>query len=280
MTNFTTQAAVLHPPLSKSASSFTLNTLGVAGFFGGDSAVNGMATANLVPLRRWVGWYNTPGSYEIAKKFGPLAKWKVCAGLFPGGEHDPARLFGIHGKEGPTFIAVHSGSNFPRTGHLAYLIMKEAQGTEVKSIHDFGGDSRRKTTYPSVTVVNLTRIAIPPDAMQPLFDSSLTYSAYLAFVPVLVSLAGCVLCGLLADWFCLASIALGVVANGSACFLIGSGELKFAHHLPVGETPPGDGVLKGDSDLVVLIGEEGTVNTFMRGRFHLQYRDNRGEPRG
>ncbi|EJF62003.1 hypothetical protein DICSQDRAFT_26701, partial [Dichomitus squalens LYAD-421 SS1] len=70
-------------PLPTSSSGFTLNALGVAGFFGGDSAVNGMATANLVPYRRWFGWYNTPGSYEIAKKFGPLADWAMSDGLFP-----------------------------------------------------------------------------------------------------------------------------------------------------------------------------------------------------
>ena len=98
---------VLQAPLS--SSSFTLDSSGVAGFFGGDSAVSGMATVNLIPNRRWGGWYNTPGSYEIAKQFGQLANSRFWDGLFPGGKHDPAELFGLDGKSGPAFLAVRSG---------------------------------------------------------------------------------------------------------------------------------------------------------------------------
>ena len=75
--------SVFPPPLSNAA--FTLDSSGVAGFFGGDSSVAGMATANLIPGRRWVGWFNTPGSYEIAKQYGPPAQLKMCDGLFPQG---------------------------------------------------------------------------------------------------------------------------------------------------------------------------------------------------
>ncbi|TBU24888.1 hypothetical protein BD311DRAFT_855495 [Dichomitus squalens] len=209
----TLRDVVLTTALSKPSSGFTLNPLGVAGFFGGDSAVRGMATANLIRNRRWFGWYNTPGSYQIAQKFGPLGRWKLCDGFFPGGEHHPARLFGLEGKEGAQFLAVHSGSNFARTGHLAYLHQEEGVW------------------------------------------------------------AGSVLCALVADWFCFASIALGILANGLACFVIGSGNLTFAHHKPAGKAPPGDGVLMGESDVVVLIGKEGAVNTFTRGHFQVEYRN-------
>ncbi|TBU27453.1 hypothetical protein BD311DRAFT_760447 [Dichomitus squalens] len=255
-------------PLPTSSSGFTLNALGVAGFFGGDSAVNGMATANLVPYRRWFGWYNTPGSYEIAKKFGPLADWAMSDGLFPGGEHDPTKLFGIHGKEGPPFIAVHSGSNFPHTQHPAYLMMKKTRSLPPTRHTNIDG---RRTIRTTVTIVNLRHV--PNVTERPLLPFSWDYSALLALVPIIVSVLGCAGCIFVADWFCLASIALGIVANGLSCFVIGSGNLTFEHHEPAEKAPPGDGVLKGDSDVVLLIGREGAINAFVRGRFTLQFRE-------
>ncbi|KAM5539202.1 hypothetical protein V8D89_007075 [Ganoderma adspersum] len=59
--------SVISEPLTNAG--FDLDSSGVAGFFGGESAVSGMATVNLIPNRRWGGWYNSPGSYEIAKHF-------------------------------------------------------------------------------------------------------------------------------------------------------------------------------------------------------------------
>ena len=75
---------------------FSLNSLGVAGFFGGDIAVNGMATVIFFIGRRFVGLYNAPGSLEVAKRYGQLASSRVYRGLFPGGDTtDPAQLFGL-----------------------------------------------------------------------------------------------------------------------------------------------------------------------------------------
>ena len=261
--------AVFKTALSKPSSGFSLNPLGVAGFFGGDSAVHGMATVNLIWGRRWFGWYNTPGSYEIAKKFGPLARWTLCDGFFPGGEHDPARLFGFEGKEGPRFVAVHSGSNFSHTGHLAYLIMKKARQMAACECTRVG---KRRTASTTVTIVRLPHV--PEASEQPSLNSSLGVSAFYALAPILVSIGGCVVCALVADWYCFASILLGILANGLACFVIGSGNLTFVHHKPADEAPRGDGVLIGDSEIVILIGHEGAVNTFMRGHFQLQYTGN------
>ncbi|TBU28369.1 hypothetical protein BD311DRAFT_611591, partial [Dichomitus squalens] len=214
--------------------------------------------------------YNTPGSYEIAKQYGPLANSKLCDGLWPGGERDPTRLFGIDGKDGPQFIAVHSGSNFSRTGHLGYLIVNKARRLRPTS-HPVRVKGQRRTTNPSVTIVNLQRVP-EGEIEHPQLPSQWSHSVYFALFPTLVSVIGCVVCALVADWFCFASIALGIVANGSACYVIGSGKLTFKHHSPAKGAPPGDGVLKGDTEVVVLIGNEGAVSAFTRGRFLLQYR--------
>ena len=125
--------AVLPNPIPQdvsSKSSFALDSSGVAGFFGGDSAVLAMASVNLIPNRRWVGWYNTPGSYEIAKLFGQLADSPFWDALFPGGNHNPAILFELDGKVGPEFIASYSGTTYTQTGHLAYLLTRKAKSMD------------------------------------------------------------------------------------------------------------------------------------------------------
>ncbi|PIL26460.1 hypothetical protein GSI_12218 [Ganoderma sinense ZZ0214-1] len=252
-------------PLPLSNSAFSLDSSGVAGFFGGDSSVAGMATVNLIPGRRWGGWYNTPGSYEIAKQYGPLGDLKVYHGFFPEGEKNPAKLFKLDGQDGPQFVAVHSGTSFARTGHLADLIMQKAEETPVRGDRRFDG---REGTKPSVTVINLPDSYIGPSYHPDLPPSS---KAWFSLIPILVSVGACVLCALVADWFCFASIAVGIVAHGLACYVIGSGRLTFQHPKPALNAPPGDGVLKAENALVVLVGPESAVNAFTRGHFRLQY---------
>ncbi|PIL26557.1 hypothetical protein GSI_12315 [Ganoderma sinense ZZ0214-1] len=87
---------VFEPPISKTQ--FTLDSSGVAGFFGGESAVRATATVNLVPQRRWCGWYNASGSYDVAKQYGLLAMSDTVDGLFPGGQRDPAKILMVDGQ--------------------------------------------------------------------------------------------------------------------------------------------------------------------------------------
>ena len=258
---------VLDQPSSLEQASFTLDSSGVAGFFGGDGAVAGMATVNLFKYRRWGGWYNTPGSYEIAKQYGQLANSRFWDGLFPGGKHDPAHLFGLDGKPGPEFLAARSGSSFSRTGHLAYLMARKAQ-----RLHGMRLDSGRTTTPASVTIIDLDHT--PPERIQP----SLRWSGtgLLAIIPIAASVGACIMCALLWDWFSFASIALGILASGAACFVLGSGKLMFKHHVPAKGAPAGDGILKADEGVVVLRGQEGAVNSLTRGRFFLRYQPRQG----
>ncbi|EJF58592.1 hypothetical protein DICSQDRAFT_90406 [Dichomitus squalens LYAD-421 SS1] len=259
---FNDDSGVLHQPQSLNKSSFTLDSSGVAGFFGGDTAVSGMATVNLFKYRRWGGWYNTPGSYEIAKQYGQLANSRLWDGLFPGGTHDPSQLFGLDGKAGPDFLAARSGSSFTHTGHLAYLLTRKAG--RMRGVRD---DAGRTTTPASVTVVDLHHV--PEERVEPPLRWS--GSGLLAIIPIAASFTACVICALTWDWFCFASIALGIIASGSACFVLGSGKLTFKHHNPAKGAPPGDGILKGGGGVVVLRGQEGAVNSVTRGRYFLRY---------
>ncbi|RPD72416.1 hypothetical protein L226DRAFT_537218 [Lentinus tigrinus ALCF2SS1-7] len=258
-------ATVLQAPLSSSP--FTLDSSGVAGFFGGDGAVSGMATVHLFACRRWGGWYNTPGAYEIAKQYGQLANSRLWDGLFPGGKREPAELFGLDGQPGPTFLAARSGSSIPRTGHLAYLIARLARDLEgARKV------SGRRTTPADVTVIDLPYA--PPETVEP--PKLRSRYGLLAIIPIAASVATCVMCALVGDWWCFSSIALGILASGIACLVIGSGTLTFNHPKPAKGAPRGDGILVNEDGVIVLRGDEAAVNSLTRGRFTLEYG---GQPR-
>ena len=61
---------IISLPLSHT--SFTFDSFGVAGFFGGDSSISAMSSVTLIAERRWLGWYNAPGSLEVAKQYAQL----------------------------------------------------------------------------------------------------------------------------------------------------------------------------------------------------------------
>jgi hypothetical protein len=100
------------PPLPAplEGTKFQLNASGIAGFFGGEEAVSAMSTVHIYKGRRWLGWYNSPGSYNVAKRYGRLARAPIWAALFPGFYVDPVTLFGMSGTTGPQFVATHSGN--------------------------------------------------------------------------------------------------------------------------------------------------------------------------
>ncbi|KAI9061160.1 hypothetical protein FKP32DRAFT_1594838 [Trametes sanguinea] len=260
-----TQPAI-QPPFQNS--SFTLDSSGVAGFFGGDGAVQGMATVHLFEGRRWFGWYNTPGSYEIAKQYGQLANSRFWDGLFPGPNRDPAQLFGLDGQAGPPFLAAHSGSYIQRSGHLAHLITRRVQSRPVETCVR----SRRRSGVSDYTVATIDlRGEGPPLEMIPPRRKS--HLPWIALVPITASVAACILSGLVADWWCCVSIAFGILASGVACFVIGSGQLTFRHPEPAKGAPPGDGVFldDGSGGVIVLRGHEGAVNALTRGRYYLNF---------
>ncbi|KAG2752476.1 hypothetical protein P692DRAFT_20951938 [Suillus brevipes Sb2] len=242
-------------------SKFTLDASGVAGFFGGDEAVSAMATVHVYQGRKWLGWYNSPGSYLIAKRFGQLANSRFWDGLFPGVNTDPATLFELDVWKGPKFKGVESGSTIPEAGHLASLLVKECQmerGIDVPG---------RKTQPVGVTIVDLHHV---PDAT--MTPKQLTkYTSAFAFIPMSVSAGTCIACAFFEDWYSFSMILLGMVASGISCFVIGSGKFTFCHPIPSPGAPRGDGLLLTDNNVIVLLGEEGAVNSITRGRFSLNF---------
>ncbi|KAI0781257.1 hypothetical protein BD413DRAFT_463250 [Trametes elegans] len=249
---------------SSGTNSFSLDISGVAGFFGGDASVSAMATVHIYEGRKWLGWYNQPGSYEIARRYGQLSRSRLWDALYPGVNVDPAVLFEFDGTEGPKFTAVHSGTVLAKTGHVAKIFMDGCKDMDIAENPHYGG---RRTKAGFVTIAHLNRV--PPANESPRQDRDFT--SVLAGVPILASIGACVLCGIIHDWYSFACILLGIFSSGVSCYVIGTGTLAFLHPEPADGVPPGDGVLDGGDDLVVLKGAEGAVNAVTRGSFSLEY---------
>ncbi|KAH7916215.1 hypothetical protein BJ138DRAFT_1075497 [Hygrophoropsis aurantiaca] len=240
-------------------SQFSLDASGIAGVFGGDEAISAMATVHLFRGRRWWGWYNSPGSYVVGKRFGQLANSRFWDGLFPGPNVDPAIMFELDGKVGPKYVGAQSGTIIKHTTHLAYLLSERCR--ELPTERFAGG---RVTRPQKVTVVELGDIA--HDKPLPTMSANATL---LACIPTFASAATCIACALGGDWYCFSMILLGIVSSGLSCLVIGSGVLRVETvKEPATYVPPGDGILFGD-ELIILKGREGSVNFITKGRFVL-----------
>ncbi|KAF9226882.1 hypothetical protein BS17DRAFT_806895 [Gyrodon lividus] len=249
------------PPLRNPLASakFTLDVSGVAGFFGGESAISAMSTIHLYHHRRWLGWYNSPGSYQIATRFGQLAKSPFWDGLFPGPNESPAVSFGLDGKSGPTYIGVLSGTKM-QAGHLGYLTI---QKIKEMSAHKVEG---RETTPGYVALLELGDVDYKTPVPREHFRHALC-----ALLPITASVVTCLTSGMIGDWYCFSMILLGIISSGVANFVIGSGELMLkTNQTPASGAPPGNGILTIGDTAVVVRGEEKDVNAITKGAFELQ----------
>ncbi|KAH9946395.1 uncharacterized protein BXZ73DRAFT_37284 [Epithele typhae] len=257
------------PAIPLADTNLNLDISGVAGFFGGDVAVSAMATVHVYPGRKWLGWYNTPGSYEIAKRFGILGKTRFWDGLYPGVNVDPAELFELDGAKGPKYRALRSGTVMKSTGHLAYLFARECKDISRKEWSPPKG--ARKTSPVNVTIADLEHT--PPETCHPRMSkgSTITATSLVALIPILACIATAIPCAIFKDWTCFSMIVFGMLVNGVSCFIIGSGVLTFTHPLPAEGAPPADGILEDGEQIIILRGAEGAVNPITRGRFTLKY---------
>ncbi|KAI6030095.1 hypothetical protein EDC04DRAFT_109559 [Pisolithus marmoratus] len=260
---------LLADPSPLANSKFVLNGTSVAGLLGGDEAMSTIALAQIYNRRRWLGWYNTPGSYVIGKRFRRLAHSIVSdshvnPGSGTGSEMhiDPALLLQHDGwSKGPVFKAIYSGTTMLETGPLASLLMK-------KCIKDLGTVVNGRPTQPvNVTIVELEQK--PSLRLQMKFHPS---PPTCAIIPIAISLITCAMCGLYGEWYAFSMILLGILARGLTCVFIGSGELVFDHPKPADGSPPGDGILGCEGELVLLKGKEDVVNAVTRGRFFFSFR--------
>ncbi|KAG5219939.1 hypothetical protein IMY05_C4715000300 [Salix suchowensis] len=142
-------------PLSES--DFNLDVGGIVGFLGGEEAISAMESMPFYKYRKWLGWYNSPGSYTIAKHFGKLPVSRFWDGIYPGANDDPATLLGLDGKRGPKFRGVVSGTALGHTGHVAQAFTQYCR-SEVKAVPSMLSEARkegqRTTTTTNVTIAD------------------------------------------------------------------------------------------------------------------------------
>ncbi|KAI0359072.1 hypothetical protein OH77DRAFT_1420620 [Trametes cingulata] len=249
------------------ASTFNLDISGVAGFFAGDVTASAMVTIHTHQGRRRLGWYNSPGSYEIAKRYGQLARSRFWDGLYPGTHVDPTILLGFDGVKGPRYRAAHADASVFRTGHLAHLFMQECRDIPWTEIRRIDGPRIIRRTY--ATIVDLHHQPEPEERPHLLQDST----SPLASIPIIASLSTCIACLVYEDWYCFSMILLGIVSSGVSYFVIGAATFTFNHPRHAYGAGRGDGVMafEVDDEVVVLRGREGAVTPITRGRFSLRF---------
>ncbi|KAH9911179.1 uncharacterized protein BXZ73DRAFT_93473 [Epithele typhae] len=191
-----------------------------------------MLAVHVYEGRKWLGWYNTPGSYEIAKRCGQLSRSRFWDGLYPGPNLTPAR--------GSRYRCVQSGTIMVKTGHIASIFQQHCDQLKPQ---EWGAEAFRITS--KTTLV--------------------------AIIPIFASVVTCVACALHEDWICFAMILAGILANGLSCYWIGSGTLTFTRPEPAGGALPVHGILNDGEQIIILKGPEGAVNVVTRGAFSLDY---------
>ena len=272
---FNSHSTIMHSlPLDKPPR-VSFDMAGVAGLLGGDDALSAMATVHVYGGRRWLGWYNTPGSFQIAKQLSSFAKSAFFHNIFndklspkpiSGGirvHMDPTTLLELGSCKGPKFRAAHSGTVMEETGYLAALFMKECAAWESEGKVVPG----RRTQPVGITIADLGRA--PASEMHPARSSASTL--LFASAPIAISIGTCVLCAICGDCYASFLILVGIIASGVSCFVLGSADFVFTHPEPAKGSPAGDGILSSDKDIVLLKGTEGAVNSITRGRFDLRF---------
>ncbi|KAF8555636.1 hypothetical protein OG21DRAFT_1460662 [Imleria badia] len=262
--------SVITPPLQlDKPPHFSLDVSGVAGLLGGDDAVSAMAAVHVYGGRRWLGWYNTPGSFQIAKRLSSFAKSVSLRGniskpfFSKSVDTDPTALFGTVDCKGPKFRAAHSGTVMQETSHVATLFMKECAAWDSEGNVVPG----RRTQPVGITIADLGQA--PASEMRPARSSAFTL--LFASIPIAVSIGTCALCAVCGDWYASSLILVGIVASGISCLVLGSADFVFTHPEPAKGSPAGDGILGSDKDIVLLRGTEGAVNSITRGSFSLRF---------
>lgn len=264
--------------LDKFKARYSLDVSGVAGLFGSELVIAAMSSIPFCTTRRWLGWHNTPGSYDVARRYGVLARASVWDGLFPGENVEPSEVFqGIIHKNGPACYGVRPGIKREKTGHLGYLLMQECYRNpmrdpmrETRRIESKG---RRRATVVGVTVVELSDLVGKlPVALQPVSE---WYTA-LAIIPIMVTILACIMCALVNDWVCLALIAFGALAHGLSCLLMGLGRVevttdtKEEEENEENEGMHGSRILDDGSHIIILLGKNRAIKTITHGGFSFE----------
>lgn len=251
-------------PLSDSK--FALNALEFIGLIGGREVISVMTMIPLYRGRRWLDWFNTPGSLDIARH---LADFAGSFRIRPYRNQSPAALLGLDNEIGPQFVGAFSGLKV-QTGHVEYLMFERTK--ELSDRVDEISIKGRRTKPVTVILLEVDPRKVDLDRPFPLLHITHTL---LALIPITTSVITCLLCGFVSDWYMFSVILVGMFTSGFASMVIGSGRLMLRAPMSFmgPETPPGHGIATSvaDNDTVIVVRGSGhAIDVITRGKFELR----------
>ncbi|KAJ8472831.1 hypothetical protein ONZ45_g16519 [Pleurotus djamor] len=285
---------------------FTLNVSGIAGFLGGEEAISAMESVHFYKYRKYLGLYNTPGSYMVAKHYGKLANSQLWDGLYPGVNDEPAKFLKMDGEPGPKFIGTVSGTTIDDIGHIGYIFAQMCRRDLDPTIVVDTREDKTGTPTP-VTIVQLVaavkqgggggneekngrqggeqgneqdeeghgkKTQIKPKNITiecPTTFPSTPLRHIIAIATIVFNMGACLVCGIFQEWYAFALILLGILCNGFACFEIGSAKIFLGRPRPSTLSPSGHGVINDRDQLIVLRGKQADVNYITVGKFIVKY---------
>lgn len=307
---------VIQPPLTDS--SFKIDFSGLAGFFGGDSAWKALASMCLFHPSDSpsviFGLNNSPGVYEVVKRCAPIANSTLWDALFPGSSRDPAEVLGVEVETGPP--SLHVSGCTTNSGHPAYLLAQEAYQNR-QDLLSFAESpfsttivnlsARSSAAHATVAPLGVDRSVIrliPIRSSQNNVDEPGLIETLLWTLPSCGSIVPCIICALVRDWWCFASILVGIYAGAWIRLALFTGSLIIVFKDPMpalGSHPEMErevqlelhdghptqqedsqspepheksedgGMLLHEKGVIVLRGNKTGVSALTRGHFHVKF---------
>ncbi|KAI0710419.1 hypothetical protein C8T65DRAFT_648307 [Cerioporus squamosus] len=250
------------PLLPLRSTTFSLDVSSLAVFLGADAALAVMMLPHLHSQRRWWGWYNCPGSYQLAKYYGELARFRFSSALST--KVPPELALELSNAAGSTFTAAWSSIAVRVASPLAAMLLQECRDLPVTAIDG------RQTAPVDVTIADLRREPSPLE--YPRVPS--TYSRWMAACPIAATLSASIACAIYRDIPCAAMILVGALCHGLACLVMGEARFVYRHDVSSEHHPTlAHGWLESQNSrsIVILRGSDRAVTPVLRGRFSLQF---------
>ncbi|KAI0371816.1 hypothetical protein BV20DRAFT_166612 [Pilatotrama ljubarskyi] len=256
----------MSPRVPFANSSFSLDITSLAGFLGADAALAVMMLPHLHAQRKWCGWYNCPGSYYLAKRYGQLARFNFWSPLYRPSAVPRELAAELGGIAGPMFTSARSGAILQRTSPLAPMLVDECGA--VDAIVAKG----RRSEGMDVTIVQMERE--PRELEHPRVPH--THPRRLALLPMAVTLSAGIASAYYRDRYSASVIFLGALFHGIACVVMGDAKFTYQHRIPQQTARLASGWLEAQNSFIVLCGTEAAVAPVTRGRFFLEFEDAKG----
>ncbi|RPD65797.1 hypothetical protein L226DRAFT_454265 [Lentinus tigrinus ALCF2SS1-7] len=243
---------------------FSLDISSLAGFLGAEAVLAVMMLPHLHSQRKWWGWYNCPGSYQIAKRYGELARFRFWSALYGSAHFPPELALELSSSSGSKYTAARSSIAIPASTPLVAMLLEECKGLETIVVDG------RQTAPVDVTIADLRR---KPSSLEcPRVPS--TYSRWIAVCPIAATLSASIACAIYRDAVCAAMILVGALCHGLACLVMGNARLVYRHDVVSEHAPTlAHGWLESHNSrsIVILRGSDRAVTPVLRGRLSLQF---------